>query len=351
MRGYLSLVNQQISDPAATQTVHRHRSSLLDLASRDMEDEGEAMDIGKESLKAAKEQFGSIKEKIRAQPFRASQQSLYERMGEIGDFANNAYYRSAVKNGIRDTNKHTHEWIPCQLMADCLRRDLIIGLNPGPWLLLQVHLRTATSGLIFNPSVVEVLMNAKDRAVVGGHNLRQATEFGLSKLYKDLQGQWRTDNLQPGDQCYVLQGHEGAMKATATLENYSPDALDTKGWLSYGSTDFHSQLLYCFDRQETEDLPGAKERRPEWVRRKTQAFLAEIAGVADRWMWDPDSVAPGSPGFALPFKGFIGKGKERKEVQVNTNNYIEWLKYCLETRQETIQMLRLCHGSLNNIYA
>ena len=55
MRGYLSLVNQRVVDPAATEPVHRHRSSLLDLGSRDM-DEGQAMDIGKESLKAAKEE-------------------------------------------------------------------------------------------------------------------------------------------------------------------------------------------------------------------------------------------------------------------------------------------------------
>jgi len=349
MRGYLSLVNQQVLDPAATQPVHHNRSTLLDLASRDME-EGEAMDTGKESLKAIKQKFGSMVETIRSQPFRAQQQSLFERMKEIDDFTNNPYYRSAIKSGIRDTNKHTHEWIPCQLMADCLRRDAVIGLNPGPWQLLQVHLRTATSGLIFNWAVVQVVMDAKDRANVGGHNLRQATEFGLSKLYKDQQGQWQTAALQPGDRCYVLQGHEGAMKATATLENYSPDALDTKGWLSYGSSDFHSQLLFCFDRQETTDLPGALDQRPGWVRRKTQTFLAAIANVANRWMWDPNAVSPGSPGFALPFKGFIGKGKARQEIIVDTNSYSDWLNYCIETRQDTLQMFQLCHGSVDTIY-
>lgn len=349
MRGYLSLANQQILDPAAIQPVHRHRASLLDLGSRDMEDEGEAMDVAQDSLKEAKQQFGTIKEKIRSQPFQASQQSLYERMNEIGDFTNNAYYRSAVKNGIRDTNKHTHEWLPCQLMADCLRRDLIIGLNPGPWLLLQVHLRTATSGLIFDPGLVQVVMDAKDRAAVG-HNLRQATDFGLSKLYKDQLGQWQADALQPGDRCYVLQGHEGAMKAGTDLHNYKPDALDTKGWLSYGSSEFHSQLLYCFDRYELEDIPGAMGQRSGWVRQKTQAFLQDMASIATRWMWDPNSVPPGSVGFALPFKGYIGKGKERKEVLVDTSNYVEWLAYCVETRHDTLQMLQICRGALGNIY-
>jgi len=349
MRGYLSLYAQQIVDAAATQPVHRHRASLLDLGSHDM-DEGEAMDIAKDSLKAAKEEFGSIKEKIRSQPFQASQKSLYERMNEIGDFTNNAYYRSAVKNGIRDTNKHTHEWIPCQLMADCLRRDLIIGLNPGPWLLLQVHLRSATSGLIFNPDVVQVAMDAKDRGAVGGHNLRQATDFGLSKLYKDQHGQWQTGPLQPGDRCYVLQGHEGSMKAGTDLHDYKPDALDTKGWMSYGSTDFHSQLLYSFDRYDLEDIPGAIGQRSGWVREKAQSFLNDISAIALRWIWDPDSVPPGSMGFALPFKGYIGKGKERKEVQVDTGNYLEWLTYCAESRQDTLQMFKICYGAVSNIY-
>jgi hypothetical protein len=350
MRGYLSLQSQTISAVALQTPVHGHRASLLDLASRDMEDEGEAKESSKKDLKAAKLEFGTLKEKIRAQPFQASQKSLFDQMAQIESFTKNPYYRSAVKNGIRDTNKHTHEWIPCQLMADCLIRDSLMGLNPGAWLLMQVHLRTATSGLIFDPQIVGVLMNAKDRTLTG-HALRQPTTFGLSKLYKDLMGTWQAGPLQPGDQCFVLQGHEGAMRAGTTLENYSPDALDTQGWLSYGSSEFHSQLLYCFDRYgDTSSIPGDIPQRKALVIHNAKAYLRDLFRVAERWMWNPNDVPPGSQGLALPFKGYIGKGKERKEFTVDENNYVPWLSYCVDTKKETLEAFELCAGTLDKVY-
>jgi hypothetical protein len=350
MQGRLIMRAQAVQSAILSPYVHRHRQSLLQLASRDVEDEAVAKESAKTQLQSDRQEYGSVVEKIRAQPFVAPEKSLYEHIPQIDKFDKNPFYRGSVKNSLRDTNRNTHEWIPCQLMGDCLTRDTLIGATPGLWLQLQKTLRTATSGLIFDPSIVGVLMEAQDRTV-SGHNLRQATDFGLSRLYKDQHGHWQTADLQPGDRCLVLQGHEGAMKAGTEMVDYKPDELDTKGWLSFGSTEFHSQLLYCFDRYDLTTMPGDIGQRKAWLRVTLQNFLKDLKAIADRWMWDPANVPPASAALALPFRGYYGEDGGRTGTTVEPGNYTTWLTYITEVKQATLQMIDINSLGLDHILA
>jgi hypothetical protein len=297
-------------------------------------------------LKEKKAEYGSLVNQVRLQPFQVNDKSLLDQIPLIEQFVKNPFYRTALKSGIRDTNKNTHEWIPCQLMADCLTRDSVLGLQPGMWLLLQVHLRTATSGLIFDPRKVFVKMQAADRQNPH-HNLRQPTKYGLAKAFIS-QGKWTVGELKPGDDAMLLQGHEGALKPSADLEGYQGDLFESKGWLSYGSSEFHNQLLYLFDDYALLNPPNDQSGRKVWLSKVVSDYLARLYKLADAWMWNPSDNTI-DYAIAIPFKAHYGKGKERVAVEVDEDTILTWLDKVSDARKDTLTMIKLNQDTLPKV--
>ncbi len=63
--------------------------------------------------------------------------------------------RRKLSTILRDANKGSHEWIPCQLIMDVIERAADLGTYQEgvKWVYLQHHLRSDTSWVIFKPTV------------------------------------------------------------------------------------------------------------------------------------------------------------------------------------------------------
>ncbi len=347
MRGRLVKEAQLIQDPTFFQA--KRRQSLLDVATRSTGDEDVLKDQSRHHLSEDKKVYGSRPEQVRKMSFEPSSRSLFQSLDFIQGFDRNQFYRGSIKQGLRDTDKTTHEWIPCQLMADALTRDTLTGVTPG-WMLLQKQLRTATAGLVFQPKIVTCRMRADDRSS-SQHNLRRPKEFSLRAVER-YQGNWRIRKIRSGESLYLLQGHEGCMKPKMDLEQYQGDQYDKDGWLSYGSSEFHNNLLYIFDKYEDLTLmPKNQRERAAWQCQQMLDFMRDLRTLAAYWMWQPSHPFSYFYPFAIPFQGYIGKGKERIKITVNEGSLGDWLQWVEGCRADTLSLMDSIIQTLPTVFA
>jgi hypothetical protein len=323
-------ITQTLNSPGPYQApVFHFRRTLLDVADDDKKPRDE------EALNEFKGGHG-VAEAHRRSFVTVGGSSLYDNQQVIHAFVHNSRTRGAMKGGLRDTEPYTHEWIPCQLIADCMMRDSVSNLKAGLWSLLQVKVRSHTCALVFKPQVAEVRATYLPRPP----HLRQ---FGAPfyAMEKQHGGGWQKKVVGDYESCVLLQGHEGGMTFDAeALHGYAADPYAGAEWQSYGSTDFHSQCLYAFDSFPPLSL------RPDFLVGQAQAWVNQIAAVYNAWIWDPSSNTNDGLAVAMPFTTWRFVDGSRARWTITDQNFDEWVTDYGTQRADFLQNLQVMHNTL-----
>lgn len=245
-------------------------------------------------------------------------------------FMTESYSRTAIKNILRQTEKGTHEWLPCQILFDVRRYDqllapYIIKKDQSLFTDLQLCLRSPTWHLVFSPTVscMEAYFSGTRRQGAPVEVVR----WSASK------GKWKDDTLSPGDKAVALQGHEGALyspkgmfqnyKAEATIgeEEDGDKEMASLGMVmqNHGSTQFHNQCLYAFEQMTPHDVMVSPNPFDE-----PRRYINRLAQIAANFLLNPSTLADKTM-VLVPFFTSIGTGTSRQKFLVeDAETMNEW---------------------------